>query len=1281
MSFGVLLVMRNPRNFYIFFVIAIYIIAASTWIVLSDALMADFVTVESALWFSVAKGMFFVGSTAVLFLFALRKVPNEDNLPRFDSLSDMITALLTQKDGTPAMWIYGLALVLPMAALLLRLGMPSGEHYDHELMLELFMFPIILIALLGGLGPGVLCTLFTGALIFSLMHLMSYPDELLFMALLSLSFLLLNGLLVSALSGSLRQSVLRARHSKALLEVVIGGTSDAVFVKDSKGRYLLANPVVADFLGRDITDIIGKSDTELFDHASANKIQSNDRHVFETKAKLVHEERLCGHGGQTRIWSITKGPMLDDKGQVTGLFGIAHDITTLRQTWDALQNSEERFRLTLEATSDGFWDWNVSTGEVFRSAGYMQVMDHPPDADTHDFAFFSRVLHPDDKEWVHAAVMAHLKGETSAIRFECRIVTAEQAVRWIKARGRAITRNAQGYATRVLGTIQNITDAQRSTQDLQLVLNEAYEAIWITSADGQFLYANPAACAMCGYTLPALQQLRIFDLMTAEDQANIAQHVRALDQHKFIRREWPLLRQDGQVVSVDVLTERLPDGRIIGFGRDLSDEKKMFDTLHQRELQLARVLDGSDQGFWDWHLPSNTLSISPRFASMLGYERPALEKLLQNWSQLIHEEDLPHVSEAIKRHRHGLSTHIESVFRMRRADGVTYHWILSRGRIVEHAADGTPLIMSGTHTDYNERKASELLMQQALVVFKHVQEAILITDPDGQIRQVNPAFEHMTGYTEAEVIGKNPSFMTSKRHSSSFFTNLFQVLSDKGCWQGEIWNADRKGRVYPCRLSISEVRDTKGVLQLYVGVLTDITKDKTHEQELYRIAHHDLLTGLPNRLLLGQELERALIQSQLEDQHMAVCFLDLDGFKAINDHYGHHVGDRLLMHIADKLRAVLRKGDVLARPGGDEFVVLLSNLDQPNDGHRLAEQLLASIQSTVRIEGHDLAVSASMGMTFYPSDPSDTDTLLRHADHAMYAAKELGKNRCVVFDPIHDRQLQALREVQKRLQQAHEQQEFVLFYQPKVDLSDGRVIGAEALIRWQHPERGLLPPGEFVHALENSFLERLVGEWVITRALQQLCEWQRQALGMHLQVSVNIGAGHLLHPGFVEFLQVELARYDTLDAHQLELEILETAGLADMDRAIEVLTQCQRLGISFALDDFGTGYSSLAYFRKLPVQMIKIDQSFVRNMLNEQSDFDIVESVVRLTQAFKRPVIAEGVETVAHGLRLLNMGCHLAQGYGIAKPMPADALPNWIAHWQKTAPWKQWLIASKTQTE
>jgi diguanylate cyclase (GGDEF)-like protein/PAS domain S-box-containing protein len=651
---------------------------------------------------------------------------------------------------------------------------------------------------------------------------------------------------------------------------------------------------------------------------------------------------------------------------------------------------------------------------------------------------------------------------------------------------------------------------------------------------------------------------------------------------------------------------------------------------------------------------------------MLGYEPGRLNLSGPLWRKLIHPDDLPRALAAIDAHRSGRVPQQEAELRMKTASG-DWRWILSRGRIVERAPDGTALMMSGTHTDIAERKMAEEALHEAAAVFNNTYEGIMVVDAERRIKKVNAAFERITGYSAQEVLGQTPHLLSSGRQGADFYQELWSIVRKQGFWKGELWNRRKNGDIYPELLSISVISDPTGANPRYVGVFSDISELKAHETALDTIAHYDVLTGVPNRRLLGDRLEQALARAKRSNKTLAVCYLDLDGFKAVNDQYGHHAGDDLLVQTTQKLKAVLRADDTLARPGGDEFVLLLADITHAQEVNQLAERLLSTVASPVLIEGTSVSVSVSMGYTLFPADNADADTLLRHADQAMYQAKDAGKNRVVMFDPVHSQQVMQHRAQIDRLEQAYNDHEFVLYYQPKVDLTNGAVIGVEALIRWMHPERGLLPPAEFIAQVENSPLDAPLGNWTIAQALRQTHDWQQH--GLPLKVSVNISATHLLQPAFVTQLQQMLAQQPDVRPEQLELEILETAGLADMTRAIHVLEQCEALGVSFSLDDFGTGYSSLAYFRRLPVQMIKIDQSFVRNMLNDPHDFGIVDSVVRLAKAFNRPVIAEGVETLAHGTRLLGIGCHLAQGYGIARPMPADALPAWMEQWAREQRW------------
>jgi diguanylate cyclase (GGDEF)-like protein len=453
-------------------------------------------------------------------------------------------------------------------------------------------------------------------------------------------------------------------------------------------------------------------------------------------------------------------------------------------------------------------------------------------------------------------------------------------------------------------------------------------------------------------------------------------------------------------------------------------------------------------------------------------------------------------------------------------------------------------------------------------------------------------------------------------------------------------------------------------------LFSDITAIKEHERQLEHIAHYDVLTGLPNRVLLGDRVSQAMAQSRRRNRKLAVAYLDLDGFKAINDQHGHEAGDLLLSETARNMKQTLREGDTLSRLGGDEFVAVLLDLDDVETSEPILRRLLDAAAEPIPFGAFSLQVTASVGVAFFPqSEDVDADQLLRQADQAMYQAKLAGKNRYHVFDSKQDRSVRGHHEDLEHIAHALAAREFVLYYQPKVNMRTGEVIGAEALIRWQHPERGLLPPAMFLPVIEDHRLSVEVGDWVIDSALTQMERWQ--ADGLNIPVSVNVSAQQLQQEDFVEHLCVLLEAHPTIKPSSLELEVLETSALQDLIQISQVINGCREIGVLFALDDFGTGYSSLTYLKRLPVSILKIDQSFVREILEDAESLSILEGVLGLASAFHRQVIAEGVESVEHGLLLLQLGCELAQGYGIARPMPAERFPAWLSEWHPDPRWEK----------
>ncbi|NOQ16017.1 MAG: EAL domain-containing protein [Methyloprofundus sp.] len=576
-----------------------------------------------------------------------------------------------------------------------------------------------------------------------------------------------------------------------------------------------------------------------------------------------------------------------------------------------------------------------------------------------------------------------------------------------------------------------------------------------------------------------------------------------------------------------------------------------------------------------------------------------------------------------------------------------------------------------------ERRQAETQLKLSSQVFKAAHEGIVITDVSGVVVDVNPAFCDITGYSREEVIGEKPSILSSGKHDHEFFVEMWDTLISQGFWRGELWNRKKNGELYAELLTISATVNNMGKTQNYIGMFSDITRSKAQQKTLEMMAHYDVLTGLPNRSLFADRYQQAIAHSKRTKTLLAVCFLDLDEFKPVNDNYGHLVGDQLLIKVAERIKTQLRAEDTVARMGGDEFTLLLGDISTQEQCEQMLARLHRSLAHSFVVEGQEMLISASSGITLYPRDDADLDTLLRHADQAMYKAKLAGRNQYKFFDFAEDQQLvdkqQRLQEVQRALLQG----EMHLYYQPKVNMRTGEVFGVEALIRWLHPQKGLIPPLDFLPILEGTEIENQLDEWVITTALQQLDTWQ--SLGLNLEVSVNISAYHLQSLSFIKVLTTALERHPEVDSNYFQLEILESSALGDLSAIRNIVAACRhQLGLHIALDDFGTGYSSLTHLRNLSANVLKIDQSFVKNVLDNANDFAIIEGVIGLASAFNRDIIAEGVETLEHGLILLAMGCEQAQGYGIAKPMPANEILAWIKDYIPKQKWIHYDVLPKT---
>lgn len=692
--------------------------------------------------------------------------------------------------------------------------------------------------------------------------------------------------------------------------------------------------------------------------------------------------------------------------------------------------------------------------------------------------------------------------------------------------------------------------------------------------------------------------------------------------------------------------------------------------LQDRDSALVAAQEAGGLGTYSLDIPGGNWSCSEKLEQIMGIDT-LYPHTIEGWQQLIHEDDRAPMSHYFFTEVIGKHQIFDHDYRLVRPEDGKTVWVHGLGKL-DFDEHGQPIRMRGTIRDISDRKFVEERLLLTREIFHSTTEGILVTDSTGTIVETNPAFTTITGYSNEEAIGQNPRLFQSGTHDRKFYRQMWKALLTKGAWEGELTNRRKDGELYIQRSRIVALRDPQGKITRYTAVISDITALKETQRQLEHMAYYDELTGLPNRVLLTDRMHQAMAHCRRKKQALlGVCYLDLDGFKAVNDQWGHAVGDQLLVEVAKRLKNCTRAGDTVARLGGDEFVVLFCDLTHETEVEPTVARLMDSVS-----EPYDLNVGTkitlSIGITLYPYDTADEpDALIRHADQAMYEAKRSGKNRMRIFDPEFDRRLRDSQQTHDRLVDALANAELRLYYQPKVDLRSGAVVGAEALIRWQHPELGLLQPSQFLPAIEATELTFPIGEWILHEALQQQQRWQEQQI--HLQISVNIFGLHLQRADFAERLATILAAYPNLAPDGLGLEILETTALEDLHEITQRIHDCSRLGVRFLLDDFGTGYSSLSYLRQLPVAHVKIDRSFVRDMLDNSEDQALVQGIVSMAHALQRKVIAEGVETIEHGAQLLRCGCDLAQGYGIARPMPAEAFPDWMTQWEMPAAWKEAL--------
>ena len=691
--------------------------------------------------------------------------------------------------------------------------------------------------------------------------------------------------------------------------------------------------------------------------------------------------------------------------------------------------------------------------------------------------------------------------------------------------------------------------------------------------------------------------------------------------------------------------------------RSLLRLQAQHDQLKLYSDRLSLALWASRDGFWDWDIRSDRMFLSGPEEFLDGQRETEIPG--QFWrDRVVHGDDRERVLAALQAHLDGQREHYECEYRVyTRQKRVT--WIAARGRATERDSDGTITRVAGTFRDVSIERDRDRDRRIAQEVIRCMSEAVCVTGLDFRFSSVNGAFSRITGYADHEVIGVEAGILDSDQHPREFYQELRNTMIARGHWSGELWQRRKDGEQFLSWLEISEIRDAAGVRTHWVAVISDITDRKRAEQELRYLANYDTLTGLPNRTLLSERLAHALIRARRLGTKVAVLFLDLDRFKHVNDSMGHAAGDRLLKAAAARIVTSVRESDTVARLGGDEFTILLEDLPDSTEAERVAQKMLATFGSPLEIDGRqEVVITPSIGISLYPEHGQLPTDLLKHADTAMYHAKERGRNTYQVYDDAMDTRVRLRANLASQLQRAMERKELSLVFQPKMALRDNRIVGAEALLRWDNGTLGPIPPSTFIPIAEETGLIVPIGDWVLREACRQIGRWSEAGLAMHT-IAVNVSALQLFRGDLVRRLREILAEM-RVPAHRLELELTESMLMANPEQSIATLTQIKALGVHLSVDDFGTGYSSLAYLKRLPIDTLKIDKTFVGDLTTDPDDEAIVSTVIMMAHSLGLDVIAEGVETNDQLRYLTEQKCDEVQGNLISAPLEAERILQFL---------------------
>ena len=822
----------------------------------------------------------------------------------------------------------------------------------------------------------------------------------------------------------------------------------------------------------------------------------------------------------------------------------------------------------------------------------------------------------------------------------------------------------------VLGIFHEVTERQAAeawAHKLSLAVEQNPASIVITDTEGRIEYVNQKFVESTGYSKSEAIGHNPRLLKSGRTSSSTYIELWAtIKAGRAWKGELENKRRDGSLFWERALIAPIQDsyGRAtnyVAIKEDISELRAMVDRLHESEGLFRGVVSAMAEGLVVLSSDGILVFANSTANEIFGVPDSGLQGCRPEALRLerIHEDGTPVALDEwptmIAMHQ---QREVHDVIMGLRFPDHSVRWILINASPLGDSGDGATNAVVATFTDLTERRRAEEQLQLAFEAINHSGEGIMVTDAAQHIISVNPAFETVTGFSAVEVLGKTPAIISSGRHDDAFYREMHESLQASGSWRGEVWNRRKNGEVYPEWLAISAVREPDGCTKHYVAIFSDITERKAAQQHIEFLAHHDPLTGLPNRLLLRDRFDQASAMANRMQTRVALLFLDLDRFKRINDSLGHPVGDALLKAVVERLKRCVRDSDTISRQGGDEFVIVLSDVRDSEAVARVAEKIHQRMAEPFVIENHALTTSFSIGIALYPDDGDDFDSLTKKADTAMYHAKQAGRNTHRFFAEQMNVQAVEHLQLETRLRLALQHGEFVLHYQPQLDLNEGKIVGVEALIRWVSPDGNLVPPGKVIPIAEESGLIVPIGAWVLSEACRQAKAWQDEGLPPFV-VAVNLSALQFRREDLVSTVINALVLAD-LDAEWLELELTESILIQDAEVTLDTVRRLKALGIKLSVDDFGTGYSSLAYLKRFAVDKLKIDQSFIRDLVTDPDDAAIVRAIVQMAHSLKLKTIAEGVETAELADHLRVFHCDEIQGYWFARPMPAADLAAFV---------------------